>query len=104
MKREIIADDAVCANLELRLPYFRLIRKIENKLYFLGFVDYGFGYNIHPLPTEKNHVHLWSAGPGLRYTIGPHLVVRADYGFQLHRTQFKTHHLGKWNFGVNASF
>lgn len=103
-EREILADDALCVNFEIRLPVFPLIPKIKNEFTILGFFDYGYGYDLKILPTEENPNYLVSVGPGIRYTIIPYLVLRADYGFQLHHTQFNTHKVGKFNLGAALSF
>lgn len=103
-EREILADNAICTNLELRSHPFRISPKIKNECFFLVFMDYGFGSNIENLPTQKNPAYLLSVGPGMRYTIIPYLILRADYGFQLHKTQFNRHHVGKFNLGGTFSF
>ncbi len=102
-EREILADDAVCTNLELRLHSFSIFRNLKDSFYLLGFLDYGFGYNIDALATEINPTYLLSAGPGLRYTVIPYLIFRADLGYQLHRTQFSTHS-AKFNLGGTFCF
>jgi hemolysin activation/secretion protein len=102
-EREILADDAICTNLELRLPNFSIFSRLKDNFYMLGFLDYGFAYNIDALPTETNPTYLISAGPGLRYTIMPYLIFRADLGYQLHRTQFSTH-TAKFNLGGTLCF
>lgn len=103
-ENEILADAALCLNFEIRTPPIPVIAKVKNELYFLAFMDYGLGCNIHSLQGERNPAHLWSIGPGVRYTVGPYLTFRVDYGFQLHHTLFHTHHLGKVHLGLTASY
>lgn len=55
----------------------------NDHLILLAFWDYGIAQNKHLPAGENRDTELSSLGPGLRYTITPHLSILADYGFQL---------------------
>lgn len=48
-----------------------------------AFLDYGLVASHRRLPGEPGHLTLASAGLGFRYSLGGHLDLRADYGWQL---------------------
>ncbi len=99
------ADAALCANIELRFPPFKLFPKIDNALTFLGFADYGLGHNFdNDFHKDSSSEYLFSAGPGLRYEIYPYLSVRADYGFKFHKFANTGSSLGKFHFSATASY
>ncbi len=83
------ADNGYAVSMELRTPSAPLLslwprlERLGDRVQFLAFTDYGAGSNHLRLPGERNEVKLWSAGPGLRYTISSHVTFRADYGWQL---------------------
>lgn len=108
-EREINADNALCLNGELRLPPLRPLHwfglcKAHDELLFLCFLDYGLGWNTHRLPKEDHYNYLLGAGPGVRYTIGKNVSIRADLGFKLHKTQFSTDKRYRWHVGGMISF
>ncbi len=84
-ERTLNADDALCVNAELRFPSISLIRKGKDELIFLGFIDYGLGFNLDPSSGNPSREHLLGLGPGLRYQIDTHFSLRGDWGFQLHK-------------------
>jgi hemolysin activation/secretion protein len=95
-EREVIADNALCANLELRYNVKRFT--------FLAFSDYGLGYNYHPLSGQHHIEQLVSVGPGLRYIYSPYITARLDYGFQLHHTDLGENRFGKFHVGLVLSY
>lgn len=99
-----ISDNAICANLELRLCPLTLFKKIKDELTLLAFMDYGWGYNYHPFDGITTAATLWSVGPGLRYSIAPYAMLRLDYGFKLHRVAFDTSSLGMWHVAGTLSY
>lgn len=101
-EREFNADDAICINLELRSPCESFWRR--NRMYFLAFLDYGVGHNIHPLPQEHATQNLLSVGAGLRYYFNSNVSVRADYGFRLVDIQFSDGSIGMFHVGAFISF
>jgi hemolysin activation/secretion protein len=98
------ADQALCANMELRAPPFKVFRRIKDEMTFLAFIDYALGHNWHPLSGFKSTDQLISIGPGVRYAITPYLTARADYGFKLHRDHIIGEHLGKLNVGISVGY
>jgi len=83
-ERAFNADDALLASLEIRAPGFGFTRE-KDQLQFLAFVDYGLGKLHQALPGQKGTQWLLGVGPGLRYRLSTHLVLRADVGFPLHK-------------------
>jgi len=84
-ERVVNMDNAIIWNLELHSPilsFWNMFRSID-KLEFLAFFDLAWG-NVHKEELgESKEETLMSIGPGVRYTIGPYFMVKADYGFQL---------------------
>lgn len=103
-ERAFNADEALCANIELRFPSLRLTRRWEDELIFLGFIDYGIGYNLRPSAGYPSSGHLLGIGPGLRYQIDTHFSVRADYGFRLQKVHGESGHGGMGHIGVVGLF
>lgn len=90
---EFVSDNGFIANFELRCPPVSLIKhfsKLDDRLTFLGFFDYGVGYNYHARvtqPTEpRDHKTQYALGTGvgLRYQVQQYLSFRCDYGRKLH--------------------
>src|SRR5207249_1083876 len=76
-----------------------------DRFQFLGFVDFGAGGNRRRLPGEPVETKLLSAGPGLRYAVGPYLAVRADYGWQvINQAQTNRKFTARSHLGVTLSF
>lgn len=80
-EREANGDDGFVIANELHGPALHLT--VGDNLAPLLFVDYGVVGSHVRLPAEPAHLSLASAGIGLRYNLGSHLSVRADYGWQL---------------------
>lgn len=99
-----ISDNAVCFNVELRSRPLSLFKKVNDRLTFLGFLDYGWGYNYHPFDGISKTATLLGVGPGFRYRIDPYLEVRFDYGFKLHSVNFDDNKLGMFHVGVTAGY
>ena len=88
-EREVNMDNVVIFNLELHAPsvsladVFRKYTKLQDKLVFLGFFDLAWGKAHKAEIGENKEESLMGIGPGVRYSIGPYLIIKADYGFQL---------------------
>ncbi len=83
------------------------LHAVDDQLQFLGFLDYGSARSYSGQITLNNGravdaAVMASAGPGLRYTVGPYFSLRADYGFQLHDTGDP--HAGRWSLGATLSY
>jgi hemolysin activation/secretion protein len=78
--------------------------RLHDQLQLLGFWDYGEGYNHKPLAGEPSDVPLAAAGLGLRYTIDSNVSIRADYGFQMHKTGLDTDDGRRGDIGVVISY
>ncbi|MEJ1971408.1 MAG: ShlB/FhaC/HecB family hemolysin secretion/activation protein [Lacunisphaera sp.] len=79
--REANGDDGLVLVNELHGPLLRVIA--DGRLDPLVFFDCGVVASHDPLPAEPSHLDLASAGVGLRYNLGGHFSLRADYGWQL---------------------
>lgn len=76
------ADSGYFANFEVwSRPIECLIG--DDELRFLGFFDFGDGYQHSTIIGLPNHVDMAAIGAGFRYQLRRHLTVRADYGYQL---------------------
>lgn len=94
---EFNSDNGLIANVELRTPNYQPLKhfykKVDDKLFFLIFLDYGIGYNYNhtvtspKLPKDKREQWALGTGLGLRYQIQQYLSFRCDYGFKLHKMQ-----------------
>ncbi len=87
-EREVNADNAICLNLEIRLPSWSFAKYADDypkgdQFTILGFLDYGFGQNHKPLPNEQKNYQLLGAGPGIRVSVSDYFSMRLDYGFRL---------------------
>ncbi len=114
----VSTDNGFTGNLELRMPPITFFRKMNDRLVFLAFADYGKGTDFKvskpSTPTSpKNHKnqHLASTGFGLRYNFNPYIAFRADYGFKLHKLytttpleKKNTRSLGRWHLGLLVSY
>jgi len=103
------SDHGVIVLNELRTPPFSLLalagaKKSKDRLQFLVFADYGVGGNKHRLSGEKASTELLSAGPGLRYTLGSYLSVRADYGWQLRNIETDRRAASRGHIGIVLSY
>jgi hemolysin activation/secretion protein len=108
-EREVNSDEGYILNVELRTPAVSLGKKLgwarlHDQLQLLGFWDYGEGYNHKPLAGEPSDVPLAAAGLGLRYTIDSNVSIRADYGFQMHKTGLDTDDGRRGDIGVVISY
>lgn len=94
-ERSYQGDDALYASCEFRTPLWHLFfsnpkRAVHDQLQLLAFIDYGYGFNLRKPPGEPKTEFLVSVGPGLRYTIGQYVSVRADWGIKLHKIPHDT--------------
>ncbi|WP_420422486.1 ShlB/FhaC/HecB family hemolysin secretion/activation protein [Simkania sp.] len=108
--REVNDDNVVILNIEFRSPPIHVIRKLkrkslEDKLIFLVFWDYAYGWNHETFPGETNHDNLMGVGPGVRYFIGPNITFRGDLGYKVWQPVFSDNHTRwRFEFGVVASY
>jgi hemolysin activation/secretion protein len=87
-QRSANGDNGYLGNVELRSPSFSLWKifgssDVEDRLYVLGFFDWAQCMQYSENSTTSQNFTMASAGPGLRYNVGPYLSVRFDWGFQL---------------------
>jgi hemolysin activation/secretion protein len=108
-EREVNADEGYIFTTELRSPPVSLgdtfgFPAFKDQLQFLGFWDYGVGYNHIPLPGEASEFPLSSVGLGVRYSINTYVSVRFDYGFQLLSTGLDNDHGSRSDLGIVVSY
>lgn len=86
-ENELISDEGFYIKNEFRSPPIsvlkRVHRRIEDKLQFLVFIDFGCAHDIDQNILDSNTKVLASIGPGIRYNIMEYLNFWFDYGFQL---------------------
>jgi hemolysin activation/secretion protein len=81
-------DDGWLISNELRTPAFKLGSLFDDPvdldyLQFLAFFDYGSLHTVDRVASDPRDVGLSSFGGGIRYTLGRHLNLRFDYGYEL---------------------
>jgi len=81
--RFVNADQGYILSQEFRTPALSIISRwssrFKDQLQFLGYVDYGAGYN----KGDDSPLDLMAVGPGLRYSIAKNFTLRVDYGFPI---------------------
>ena len=87
-EREVNGDGGVVLVNELRAPGFGVARHLgfergPDNLVPLVFFDAGVATIHDPLAGQSRNTTLLSVGPGLRYSYGSYLTLRAAYGWQL---------------------
>ncbi len=93
-ERVINGDNAFIWNFEMRTPPVTVLprmmawKHVNDQFQALIFFDYGLASVKRTAPGQKKSEYLVSLGPGVRYSIGPFLTLRADWGFQLHHITF----------------
>jgi hemolysin activation/secretion protein len=108
-EREVNTDEGYIFTTEVRTPpisfgEFLGEPAFKDQLQFLGFWDYGAGYNHILLPGEPDEIPLSSLGFGVRYSINTYLAVRFDYGFQLLNTGFDKDQGSRSDLGIILSY
>ncbi len=86
-ERLVNVDTAFCFNVEARSNDIKILQRwkpsFKDSLIFLGFVDFGTGYNHNPIPGIDGWQSLLGIGPGMRYQVGSWLTGRLDWAFPL---------------------
>jgi hemolysin activation/secretion protein len=108
-EREINEDGGYLFSTELHTPPIGVgdlfhLPTIKDQLQFLGFWDYGAGYNHEPGPGERSETCLSGVGVGLRYVINTYFSLRYDYGFQLVNTGLDHDHGHRSDIGIVLSY
>lgn len=124
-ERQYNADSGFMASGELHLPSFSIFRSkssVADSMSFLLFLDGGFGINAKPIleiensstttantnipniPEIKRQNFLLSVGPGVRYSFGPYLTARCDWGIKLHHQSDFAGGSGMVHFSVEGSY
>ncbi len=82
-------DNGVNFNIELRTPLILNVLdgipgiSVSDRLQFLAFFDFGWVDIVEPQIGYEDSVSIYSAGPGIRYSIGKYFSARLDVGFPL---------------------
>ncbi|MGD2169556.1 MAG: ShlB/FhaC/HecB family hemolysin secretion/activation protein [Chlamydiota bacterium] len=83
-ENEVIGDNGILIKNELHFPVIRLPpKKRYHQIQFLGFIDYGWTYDVNQNILSKDVATLASVGPGVRYNFENYISFRFDYGWQL---------------------
>ncbi|HRR34425.1 MAG TPA: ShlB/FhaC/HecB family hemolysin secretion/activation protein [Kiritimatiellia bacterium] len=98
-ERELLGDQGAYASVELRTPTLSGILpaslrwfnsgsewQVLDRLQLLVFLDAGWVRVIDSLPGEDDDTFMLSLGPGLRYALSRHALLRLDWGFPLEET------------------
>lgn len=102
-EQQFVADNAICANLELYTPPFPVFDGTPNEFSLIGFSDYGYGYNYVAVSSPYIRQNLLSFGAGLRYNVGSYVSLKTDYGFQLLGIP-QDHRFGRFHFSLNFAY
>lgn len=108
-EREVNGDNASLLSVEFRAPPVRpmqwaLNKKIRDEWMFYGFIDFGYAWEHKSVPGSENTFWLLGVGPGMRYSLGTYVDLRADFGFPLHSTGLGRNSLGRWDIGATVSY
>ena len=108
-EREVNSDEGFIFSTEVRTPPVSIGKlfghpEVRDQLQFLGFWDYGAGYNHELLAGEADETPLSSVGGGVRYNIGTYVSVRFDYGYQLLRTGLDNDSGSRSDLGIVVSY
>jgi hemolysin activation/secretion protein len=105
-QNEATTDNGLAASIEIHTPtmHFFKTSRFQDSLYFLGFIDYGWGKNHHLTVGEKSSINMAGVGPGLRYTMGPYLSARFDCAFPLIKAPYSPRSTQHVYFGLVASY
>lgn len=86
-ERLVNVDTGFCFNVEARSQGIKVFQRwkprINDSLVFLGFADFGTGYNHNSIPELTGWQSLLGIGPGIRYQVGSWLTGRLDWAFPL---------------------
>ncbi len=106
-QRQYNADNGIYVSQEVHTPTFSVVRSKKphkDQMYFLAFLDMGYGMDKVPVPGVKQHNYLIGAGPGFRYFFGSYLSARLDMGFKLHHQEDFTGGDIMFHFNVTGSY
>ncbi|MEX0936420.1 MAG: ShlB/FhaC/HecB family hemolysin secretion/activation protein [Pirellulales bacterium] len=100
--RVVNADSGYVLNLELRSEpvTLGLAKRHCDEFQWLLFYDAGEASNHSLLPGEDPSIDLNSAGAGFRYSAGPNLSMRFDYGWQLNDITAMPDHDSRAHVGI----
>ena len=84
---QFYADEGMLLRNELRAPPGRLLwwfgSEVEDQVQAYVFTDGGWAWIHSPIAGERQKVHLASAGIGFDYSLGRHVSIAFDHGWQL---------------------
>jgi hemolysin activation/secretion protein len=104
-ERRITSDNGFILNFEVRSPPIHLISsRVDDRLQFLAFLDYGYGSDIDRVQSLDQENDLLGIGPGLRYYIGDHVSARLDWGFKLIQNRFVGNGTDKLHFSIILTY
>lgn len=84
---QFYADEGVLLRNELRAPPGKFLwwfgSEVQDQVQVYAFADGGWAYVHSPIAGERQKVHLASAGLGFDYSLGRHVSIAFDHGWQL---------------------
>ncbi|PIS02647.1 MAG: hypothetical protein COT85_04215 [Chlamydiae bacterium CG10_big_fil_rev_8_21_14_0_10_42_34] len=89
-ERQLNYDTGILTTVEAHSPKIPVVsairgKKMNDALYFLLFMDFGWGVNHNLLPGEPKSDFLLGTGPGIRYNLNPYVSASLDWGIKLHQ-------------------
>jgi hemolysin activation/secretion protein len=108
-ERQLNFDNGLIINAEFRAPSFSVFTKVRNQsiqdgLQFLGFADFGAGWDHNAIPGVISRNYLASVGPGIRYSLGEFFTGRLDWGVKLHHKPEFGGGRNEFHFGVTGNY
>jgi hemolysin activation/secretion protein len=108
-EREVNTDHGAIASFALWSPELELGRpfdeaRLDSRLQFLAFWDYGHARIRQAYPGERTLTKLSGVGLGLRFRISAHLTFRCDFGYALRDAAETKKGDGNWHISVVASY
>ena len=107
-ENEVISDNGVLFRNEIRMtPLSFPPKKWKQAFQIIGFVDFGYAYDVDQSILSKKDKILASIGPGVRYQMKENIAFRFDYGWQLTQVKRNVDPSSKHSrahIGVNIAF
>ena len=105
--RQLNVDTGVYGTFEFHtstISVFRGHSSNPDRLYFLLFLDGGYGIEKTPIPGVSMQNYLLGTGPGMRYSLDPYFSGWLYLGFKLHEQESFTGGSPMIHFSVSGSY
>ena len=102
--RVVNADNGLLVSLEGTTRSMHILKKKNDNLRFLAFIDYGLGGSQLFLPNQQVPTSsLLGVGPGVRYNVGNMIVVKVDWGIAVLKSP-RYNRRNNFNFSAMIAF